>query len=107
MTLSLDQWLTEECGLTSFQLHPLTGDASFRQYFRVCHLNESFIVMDASAEKQSCLPFVAIANALRKKGLFAPEIFASNFDQGFLLLTDFGSSLYLTELNNQNATLHY
>ena len=36
-------------------------------------------------------PFVAMADALRALGFSAPEIYAADLDQGFLLLEDFGS----------------
>ncbi|HSW70276.1 MAG TPA: phosphotransferase [Gammaproteobacteria bacterium] len=102
-----EQWLTQQCGLTSYQLDPLAGDASFRRYFRVRQANRSFIAMDASSEKSSCVPFAAIARSLRKYGLNTPEIFAEDFDHGFLLLTDFGDRLYLKELTLTNADMHY
>ncbi len=99
----LTTWLTTHCGLTDFQLEALPGDASFRQYFRVRGSDYSYIAMNAAVEKPSCVPFVAIANTLRHAGLSAPEIIASDFSEGFLLLTDFGNHLYLKELTTQNA----
>lgn len=103
----LEQWLTEQCQLTDYQLNPLPGDASFRRYYRVQHVSGTYIVMDAATEKHSLIPFVAIAHALQKQGLCAPRIFASDFAQGFLLLSDFGDRLYLHALTTTNATAYY
>ena len=102
---NIKQWLTQQ--LTSYQWDPLPGDASFRQYYRVLHADRTYIAMDASHEKQSCIPFAAIAQSLRKQGLNTPDIFASDFTQGFLLLADFGNRLYLNELNMTNMLSHY
>lgn len=107
MTQSLELWLTGHCQLTSYQLDPLPGDASFRRYIRIHQANKTYIVMDASLEKQSCVPFVAISQSLRKHGLYTPEVFASDFTQGFLLLSDFGDRLYLNELTPANAHKYY
>jgi len=107
MNNAFEQWLTDQCPLASYQLDALPGDASFRRYFRVQQADRSYIAMDASVEKQSCVPFAAIARALREQGLNAPEIFASDFKQGFLLLTDFGDRTYLKELTLANAPMHY
>jgi aminoglycoside/choline kinase family phosphotransferase len=96
-------WLARQCQLTNFHLEPLLGDASFRQYFRVRGSGYSYIAMNAAVEKPSCVPFVAIANTLRDAGLCAPEIIASDFAEGFLLLSDFGNQIYLKELTAQNA----
>ncbi|MEO8401160.1 MAG: phosphotransferase [Gammaproteobacteria bacterium] len=104
---TLEKWLTEQCKLACYDINALPGDASFRRYFRITESNRSFIAMDASVEKQSCVPFVAIGRALREQGLSAPDIIASEMDQGFLLLTDFGDQTYLKELTLQNANSLY
>jgi len=104
---AFEQWLTGPCQLTSCRLDPLPGDASFRRYVRVHQAHQTFIAMDASAEKQSCIPFVAIAESLQKYGLCTPTIFAYDFTQGFLLLRDFGNRLLLNELTITNAATHY
>ena len=56
------------------------------------------IVMDAPPEQEDCRPFIQIAGFLERMGLNAPRVLNSNLDLGFLLLTDLGSTLYLTEL---------
>lgn len=103
----LNQWLTDHCKLSSFQMHPLAGDASFRRYFRVKFQDKFYIAMDAPPDRENCIPFVAIANALRQVGLRTPEIMASHLDSGFLLLEDFGDQLLLRELNSENAETLY
>ncbi len=103
----LNQWLLTECQLPLFQLHSLPGDASFRRYFRVQLENKSYIAMDAPPGTENCLPFVAIAKALRALNLRTPEIIASDIKRGFLLITDFGDFLFLKELNSDNAEKLY
>ncbi len=107
MTTALQHWLTTTCGLTYHHLDALPGDASFRHYFRIQIANRSYIAMDASREKHSCVPFTRIAQVLRQQGLQAPEVLACDFEQGFLWLTDLGQRVLLKELNIQNAHLHY
>ena len=60
------------------------------------------IVMDAPPEHEPCDRFISVAKKLRAAGLNAPEIIASNLEDGFLLLTDFGSLDYLSQLNPQS-----
>lgn len=104
---SLQQWLTEDCRLPTYQLEAIPADASFRRYFRVYHPAGTYIAMDAPPEREKSFPFVAIAKALRAQGLSVPEIFASDLAQGFLLLTDLGDKLYLKELNAHNVENFY
>ena len=59
--------------------------------------------MDAPPEQEDCRPFVQIAGFLERMGLNAPRIMKSNLDLGFLLLTDLGSRLYLTELRGDRS----
>jgi aminoglycoside/choline kinase family phosphotransferase len=99
----LENWLTDACGLPSFSLQAMPGDASFRRYFRVYTQSLSFVVMDAEKEKQSCHSYVAVANALRDLGVCTPDIIAADLEQGFLLLSDFGDLTYLKALTRENA----
>jgi hypothetical protein len=103
----LQSWLEGTCGIKNSQLIPLAGDASFRRYFRVPDQHQSYVVMDAPPERENCISFIAIANALRAINIKVPEIFASDLKQGFLLLSDFGDRLFLKELNTQNAKSLY
>ena len=54
--------------------------------------------MDAPPGQEDCLPFVRIAGYLEAMRLNAPRVIAANLDEGFLLLTDLGTRLYLDEL---------
>ena len=103
----LSGWLKKNNNLIEPSLHLLAGDASFRRYFRIYQPAGSFIAMDAPPEKENCVPYVAIARALRSHGLLTPDIIAEDVPQGFLLLTDFGDRLLLNELNADNVEVLY
>ena len=55
--------------------------------------------MDAPPEKEPCDQFITVANKLRGAKLSAPEIIQQDEAQGFLLLTDLGSTAYLSVLD--------
>jgi len=63
--------------------------------------------MDAPPDREDCRPFVYISRLLRDLGLHVPEILAEDTAQGFLLLSDLGSRLYLDELNEANVDRLY
>ncbi len=104
---AIHQWLLNEVKLGSFDLKPASSDASFRRYFRVDTGTETFIVMDAPPEKEDCRPFVDIAKVLGQAGLNTPTIIAQDLEQGFLLLTDLGTRLFLNELNDDTVESLY
>jgi aminoglycoside/choline kinase family phosphotransferase len=103
----LQQWLKKSCELSEFSFESMVNDASFRRYFRIKHAGGSYVAMEASDEREKCLPFIAIANALRAQGLLTPKIIASDLAQGFLLISDFGNKVLLKELNNHNTEILY
>lgn len=103
----LQEWLKQQSGLEKFSFDPASSDASFRRYFRICTDNDSFIAMDAPPTQEDCRPFIQIATILTSIGLHAPEILAQNEEQGFLLLSDLGTTHYLDILNEENCERLY
>ncbi len=89
--------------LKSVQLQPVSGDASFRRYFRFMADGRSIILMDAPPEKEDSAPFVDIAGRLRQAGLKAPAILEFDLRQGFGLLEDFGDTLYRELIHEESA----
>lgn len=78
----------------------LAGDASFRKYFRLTRSGGTAVVMDAPAPHEDVRPFVRIGRHLSAMGLSAPEIFAVDEANGFLLLEDLGDDTYARVLAN-------
>jgi len=89
--------------LQNYQLEKVAGDASFRHYFRVVGDNKSFIIMDAPPQYEDVRPFCKIAEFLVKNNFSAPQIFAKDFENGFLLLEDFGDDSYRKVLEKNHS----
>ena len=85
-------------------LTPASGDASFRRYFRLQKGTQTFIVMDAPPPQEDCVPFIRVAGFLESMQVNAPHVVEADLDQGYLLLTDLGSTLYLERLESDPAT---
>lgn len=105
--IQLHTWLAAVLEAPMQRLEPVTGDCSFRRYFRVYSNDTRYIVMDAPPDKENCDAFIAIAKSFYQLGLTVPVIYAEDLDQGFLLLTDFGDALYLDRLNARTANKLY
>ena len=91
-------WLTPlvaRHGLQPETLAPASADASFRRYFRVQSTQGPRIVMDAPPPQEDVRPFLHVAGLIQAAGLHGPQILEADAAQGFLLLTDLGSTLYL------------
>ncbi|RVT45707.1 aminoglycoside phosphotransferase [Rheinheimera sediminis] len=88
-------------------LEPITGDASFRRYFRFSVAQNSYILMDAPTPAEDCGRFVATQQACVQAGLRVPQIIAQDIQQGLLILSDLGDTLLLTELTQETAPALY
>jgi aminoglycoside/choline kinase family phosphotransferase len=95
---ALDAWLRARLGGEPFRVERASADASFRRYFRVFLGGRTVIAMDAPPEREDSRAFVKVAGLLRQAGLNAPEILEKDFEQGFLIVTDLGTRLYLQAL---------
>ncbi|HUO96346.1 MAG TPA: phosphotransferase [Steroidobacteraceae bacterium] len=91
----LARWLEHDLDLAGVDVAPASADASFRRYFRVRHGARTLIAMDAPPGREDLGPFVAVARALRALGVTVPQILEEDRAQGFLLMTDLGSTHYL------------
>lgn len=93
---ALDAWLKRALAGRPFRLEPASADASFRRYFRVfLEDGATRIAMDAPPEREDSRPFIKVAKLMRDAGLNAPVVLAEDLSQGFLLLTDLGTKLYI------------
>lgn len=105
--INIQNWLKSVLPSPSFEFSSASSDASFRRYFRVVQNQQSWIVMDAPPDLEDTTSFVQIASFLYSSGINVPKIFAQDKQQGFLLLTDFGNTSYLQQLNQQSADSLY
>ncbi len=100
-------WTRQVLDDASLTLQPASADASFRSYWRTAHGGQSWIVMDSPPQREDPRPWLAIGARLAAAGLHVPAVQAHDLQQGFLLIEDLGSRLYLAELNGANADRLY
>jgi len=99
----LGQWLAdisseENIPAAKVPLTVVSGDASFRRYFRTRLNGESLIAVDAPPMLEDNPRFVRIAELFQQSGVRTPRVLAQDFVQGFMLLDDLGDELYLDSL---------
>ena len=110
---ALTAWLQARAArfaLDLSSLAPASSDASFRRYFRLASASPSrasVIVMDAPPGKEDCRPFVAVAARFAAAGLHVPAVLDQDLEQGFLLLSDLGTTTYLARLDSASAPALY
>jgi aminoglycoside/choline kinase family phosphotransferase len=110
----LTSWL-DTLGLVDVaSRRPASTDASFRRYFRLDvqpHLQDklgpTLIAMDAPPERENVPAFIHVAGLLQGAGVNVPAIVARDVPNGFLLISDLGTTTYLQRLDADNAAFMY
>ncbi len=85
------------------RLELIRSDASFRRYYRVYTQEQTWILADSPPEKESNAAFVALSKDFLNVGVLVPKIKAYEASEGFILMTDFGDTLYSDMLSNETA----
>lgn len=106
----LTAWLAGFAGryaLDLASLAPASSDASFRRYFRIAGRvpgaadgggGTTLIVVDAPPPEK-CREFVHVDGLLEAEGLHVPKVLETDYDAGFMLVTDLGTVQYIDVLD--------
>ena len=110
----LTSWLDTLGLVQAGSRRPASSDASFRRYFRFdvvpamqAKLGATLIAMDAPPERENVPAFIHVAGLLLEAGVNVPAIVARDVPNGFLLLSDLGTTTYLARLDADNAAFMY
>jgi aminoglycoside/choline kinase family phosphotransferase len=104
----IDDWLRALLPGRRFTLAPASADASFRRYLRAAFEDgETYVVMDAPPSHEDVKPWLHVQKLFHDAGTHVPEVYATDLERGYLLISDLGSTTYLADLTDANADAHY
>lgn len=86
----------------NYAIEVASADASFRSYYRLSNQDATYILMDASLEKESLKPFLNVTQKLLDANVKAPQIYHQDLTNGYLVLEDLGKTNLLDILNQEN-----
>ena len=88
---------------------PITGDASFRTFYRFISNKNSKIIVFAKKEKyKNLIAYSAINNFLRSNKILAPKLYTHNYSKGIIVIEDFGDiSFYKALIKKKNKLAIY
>lgn len=98
-----NDWVNTFYDPSEYHLAAASEDASFRSYYRLTLPNDSRIIMDAPPESENIVPFIEVAELLRKENVHTPRIYEVNLEDGFMMLEDLGNVNYLDTLKLGDA----
>ncbi|MGL4932509.1 MAG: aminoglycoside phosphotransferase family protein [Aeromonas sp.] len=97
------QWARQVTGDANLQLTLISGDASFRRYYR----GGGLIWVDANPKTEKNHEFVRNSGALLARQLLAPAVKAVDYQQGLLAVSDLGDTQLISCLNEQTVLAWY
>ena len=88
---------------------PIAGDASFRTFYRSINKKKNKIVVLAKREKyQNLIAYSTINKFLNTNKIYAPKLYAHDFNKGSIVIEDFGDiSFYKILIKKKNKLAIY
>ena len=80
----------------NYRLKKISGDASFREFYRLKKGNKTSIIVQANKEKFKNLISYAIINKILKKNkINAPKLISNHYQHNMIEISDFGRKIFL------------
>jgi len=95
--------------LKKFKLSSISGDASFRQYYRKFNQKKnlsSIIVISKKEKNKNLLVYTAINQFLLDHNIRAPRLLEENYKKGFIEIEDFGNITIHNILKKSRKKFH-
>ena len=92
-----------------YKLKKISGDASFREFFRLKKNNKTSIIIFAKKEKiKNLAVYVVINNILNKNGINAPKLLSNHYKNDIIEISDLGKkSFYDHVISKKNKLNSY
>ena len=83
----------------NYRLKKISGDASFREFYRLTKGNKTSIIVQANKEKfKNLITYVIINKILRENKINAPKLLSSYYQNRMIEISDLGEKSFLGEI---------
>ncbi|MEM9604469.1 MAG: phosphotransferase [Pseudomonadota bacterium] len=103
---ALQRWLAQ-CYPHASTLRPVAADAGSRRYFRFDTDNGTRVAVDSPPEREDNATFLSISAELAAAQVRVPAQFEADLVQGFLVMEDFGDTLFAAHTGGPDASAWY
>ena len=93
----------------NYRLKKISGDASFREFYRLKKGNKTSIIVHANKEKfKNLIAYVIINKILKKNKINAPKLVSNHYQHNMIEISDLGEkSFYDVILKKKNKLKYY
>ncbi len=93
----------------NYKLKKISGDASFREFYRLQEGKNTSIIIQAKKEKfKNLITYIAVNKILEKYKIFAPKLITNHYEHNIIEITDLGQkSFYDSIIKKKNKFTDY
>ncbi len=93
----------------NYKLRKISGDASFREFYRLQKGKNTSIIVQAKREKfKNLITYIVVNKILAKYKIYAPKLITNYYEHNIIEITDLGQkSFYNTIIKKKNKFKHY
>ena len=93
----------------NFKLKKISGDASFREFYRLKKRKKISIIIHANKEKfRNLIAYIVINDVLKKNKIKAPELISEHYNNNIIEISDLGNkSFYDLVIKKKNKLKDY
>jgi len=80
----------------NYKLKKISGDASFREFYRLQKGHKTSIIVRAKKDKfKNLITYIVVNSILKKNKIYVPNLISNHFDNNIIEITDFGDKSFL------------
>ena len=93
----------------NYKLKKISGDASFREFYRLQKGNNTSIIVQAKKEKfKNLITYIVVNKILAKYKIYAPKLITNHYEHNIIEITDLGQkSFYNSIIKKKNKFKYY
>ena len=92
----------------NFELKKISGDASFREFYRIKRNNGSSIIVFAKKEKfKNLIVYAAVNRILNANKVLSPKLVKNYFKDNAIEITDLGEQSFYNYIKNKKNKKNY
>ena len=92
----------------NYRLKKISGDASFREFYRLKKGNKTSIIVQANKEKfKNLIAYVIINKILREKNINAPKLISNHYQNNMIEISDLGEKSFYDKVTKKKNKFNY
>ena len=91
----------------NYKLKKISGDASFREFYRLQKGRHTSIIVQAKKEKfKNLITYIVVNNILKKNKIYAPKLITNHYDNNIIEISDLGNKSFYEFIIKKKSKLN-